>query len=78
MSTSYRTRIMALVVVPEGEPSFSEMATTVSIEDEVGGEFVVVEQCGRTDTGKIAINPEEWPVLCAAIDQMVAACEAIK
>jgi hypothetical protein len=78
MSTSYRTRIMSLLVVPEGEPSFSEMATKVFIEDEAGGEFVIVEQCGRTDLGKIAINPEEWPVLRAAIDQMVAACEAVK
>lgn len=72
---TYRTRVTRLLVLPAGEPAFSEMATTVSIDDEAGGEFVVVEQEGRTDLGKIAINPEEWPELRAAIDRMIADCE---
>lgn len=74
---SPQTRITRLVVVPEGEALFSELATTVEIDDEASGEFVIVEQCGRTDIGKIAINPEEWPALRAAINRMVRACREL-
>lgn len=70
-----RTRVTRLLVVPQGEPMYSEMTTTVEIDDEVGGEFVVVSQEGREDIGKITINPEEWPVLRAAINRMVKACQ---
>jgi len=72
----YESRVTAITVAPENEPVFSEMATTVSIEDEAAGEFVVVEQVGRTDIGKIGIEPEQWPALRAAIDQMIAQCRA--
>lgn len=70
-----RTRVTRLLVVPQGEPMYSEMTTTVEIDDEVGGEFVIVSQEGREDIGKITINPEEWPALRAAINRMVKACE---
>jgi len=72
---TYRTRVTRLLVLPSGEPAFSEMATSVEIDDEAAGEFVVVEQHGRSDLGKIAINPEEWPALRAAIDRMIQECE---
>lgn len=75
MAQVYRTRVTRLLVVPEGEPSFSEMSTTVEIVDEAAGEFVEVAQHARADMGKIAINPQEWPVLREAIDRMVALCE---
>jgi hypothetical protein len=72
MNKQYKARIKCVAVVPDGEPMFSEMATMVSIEDEAAGEFVEVSQIGR-DLGKIAINPEEWPALRAAINRMVKA-----
>ena len=75
MASNIRTRVTRLLVVPQGEPMYSEMATTVEVGDEVGGEFVVVSQVGRDDLGKITINPEEWPALRAAINRMVKACE---
>jgi hypothetical protein len=68
------TRITQLTVVPEEKPIFSEQATTVTIQDDSGGEFVVVEQA-YADYGKIAIDPKEWPDLRAAIDQMVKECK---
>ena len=74
MSKLHRTRVTRLLVIPEGDPLFSEMATTVEIEDEAAGEFVVVSQDARTDKG-IVINPEEWPALRAAINQMIEQCE---
>lgn len=73
--SKYNTQVTRLLVVPEGEPKFSEMATTVEIDDEAAGEFVVVSQYGRADIGKIAINPEEWPALRAAINRLIRQCE---
>ena len=76
MAKPYRSRITQLTVLPEGVPLFSEMATTVEIDDESAGEFVVVSQDSRTDKG-IAITPEEWPELRAAIDRLVGQCEGV-
>ena len=73
----YHTRTLAIMVKPEGEPTFSELATTIQIEDESGGEFVVVSQHGTPEMGQIAINPEEWPTLRDAIDRMIAECRPI-
>jgi hypothetical protein len=63
----YTTRTTQITVLPAGEPIFSEQATTITIEDEAAGEFLVVEQ---HDGGKIAITPEEWGELKNAVDMM--------
>jgi hypothetical protein len=65
----------AVIVKPEGEPIYSERATIVRVDDEAGGPFVIVEQNGRADTGKIMIEPDEWPTLRKAIDQIMKLCE---
>lgn len=70
----YETRVTSVIVAPVGEPTFSEMATTVSITDEAAGEYVEVIQTGRADLGKVAISPEEWPAIRAAIDRMIDEC----
>lgn len=76
---SYEMRVLSLVVVPKDQPLFSEMATEIGLVDEAGGgEFVEVRQTGRTDVGKICINPEEWPTIRDAIDQMVKECREDK
>jgi hypothetical protein len=72
--TEYETRTLSLIVVAKGHPIFSETATNVEIVDDAGGEYVEVSQHGRLDLGKIAINPEEWPMLREAIDSMVEQC----
>lgn len=66
------TRVTRLHVLPEGEALFSEQAYTVEIDDEAGGEFVVVSDC----EGKIRLNPEEWPALRNAINHMVKECRS--
>lgn len=66
------TRVTRLHVLPKGEPMFSERAFTVEIDDEAGGEFVVVSDC----EGKIRLNAEEWPALRRAINQMVKECRS--
>lgn len=78
MSREYETRIVRLLVAPKADPIFSELATTITIEDEAAGEYVEVEQeGGSTDlAGRrvILITPEEWPLLREAIDRMIGAC----
>ena len=75
---TYETRVTQMTVLPKTEPIFSEMATQVTIVDQAGGEYVEVKQQGRTDLGKIAINPEEWPMLKRAIDTLIAECREVK
>ena len=74
----YETRTLSIIVLPEGESIFSEMATTITIEDEAGGEFVVVEQSAHVDAGKIRIDSTEWPALRAAIDRMILECRPLE
>lgn len=72
---TYETIVAALVVLPKGEPLYSELATTVRLEDEAAGLFVVVEQQGgQLDRKGIAIDPDEWPTLRAAIEHQFAVC----
>lgn len=33
----YETRTLSIIVLPEGEAVFSEMATTITIVDDAGG-----------------------------------------
>jgi hypothetical protein len=68
---SIETRTLALIVLPEGEPLFNQRAIRIEVEDEAGGEYVVLRQ---EDDGKICIEPNEWPELRAAIDRMIAEC----
>lgn len=67
------TRTTQLTVMPKGEATYSELSTTITITDDAAGEFVVVAQ-DNDDYGKVAINPEEWPMLRAAINRMVKEC----
>ncbi len=78
MTKPYETRILSLIVLPESEAIFSEQATTVTIEDDAGGEFVVIEQLGLVDAGKIRIDSTEWPAIRAAIDRMIEECRPLQ
>ena len=72
--TTYELMASAFTVVPKGEPMFSEQATTVRLEDEGAGLFVVVEQTGRTDIGKVSFCTEEWPTIKEAIEALLVRC----
>jgi hypothetical protein len=72
----YTTRITRITVGPEGEALFHRGMTHIEIEDDSGGEFVVIRQQEDSDAKQqIAINPgEEWVALRDAIDQMMKEC----
>lgn len=74
----YHVRVGSLLVAQPDDTIYSELTTTVRIADEVAGEFVEVEQSGRTDLGKIAICRDEWPALATAINLMIAQCRSDK
>lgn len=70
---SRETRVTRLHILPEGEPTFSEMATIVEIEDEAGGEFIAIrQQIDAAEPGKVLIDREELPAIREAIDRLVA------
>ena len=70
----YEARPMSWAVGPKGEPHHSEMLTIISIDDEGAGEFVVVQQHGRTDIGKVCFDVAEWPIIKATIDEAIKLC----
>lgn len=62
-----------MTVLPVGEPTFSEKATVISIDDESGGEYIVVRQ--QMDTTRemnqtVAFDPEEWEEVTDVVNQM--------
>lgn len=64
----YTIRPVAWVVAPEGEPVFSEDATTIAIEDDAAGEFITIRQ----EEGEIRIDPEEWQVISTAVERAIS------
>ncbi len=69
---STERRIKSVVVAPAGAPIFDDQAWTVDIEDDAGGEFLVIQcnddQCAN---GQIRMNPKEWPAIRDAIEFMI-------
>jgi hypothetical protein len=65
----YITLKKTLLVLPEGDPIFTEAATEISLEDEGAGPFVTISQ-SEGDT-KIRIMSEEWHAIKNAIDDMM-------
>jgi hypothetical protein len=68
---SYEERITSVVVLPKGEPIFERGATAIRINDEAGGEFIIVEQTREEFSGSVHFDADEWPFVRAAINRMV-------
>ena len=74
--SEYETKTTQITFKPKGEPIFSELATHIAIEDEAGGEYVTItQQRANSETGKVSIEPAEWPKLREVLDHMVGSCE---
>lgn len=67
-----KTRITQLTVSPEGASLFDDRSTIIEIDDEGGGEFIKVVQISVS--GDIRFDPDEWPVIRAAIDRLFEEC----
>jgi len=68
------TRVIKVMVAPEGANLFDLGVFFVEIDDESDGEFVKVKQNLEMNESEITIEPKEWPKLRAAIDDMVKFC----
>jgi hypothetical protein len=74
---SYETRTLKIAVCVKGEPIFHEGVTEIEIVDEAAGEFLKITQSDDdVESGKIKIDPIEWPMLKAAIDRMIKECRS--
>jgi hypothetical protein len=71
----YITRTLKICILPENQPIFSDMATTIEIEDESAGEYVKVAQPNTNEESKsLLITRDEWPQIKAGIETMLAEC----
>ena len=68
----YETRITGITILPQGATIYSQMATRIEIEDESGGEYVVISQDSESFQGKIGITNDEWPAIRDAVEMMLA------
>ena len=68
---TYETRITRLTVAPSDEPIFSEQATHIELDDEAGGEFVVLKQQREGENNNtVAFDFNEWNHIVAAVDRI--------
>ena len=73
---NYETRITQVVVVPEGELTSGYHATTIEIQEAGDSECLIVKQSLDLveANGGIRIDPQEWPAIRNAIEDMMARC----
>ena len=74
--TEYVTRTKTLIVLPDGEPIFSERATEIYIEDDAGGEYVVIDQSGNERENGVAVWRSDWPAIRDAVEKLLGECQS--
>ena len=68
----YTQTIKTIIVYPEGEAWFHELATEVSLEDEDGGHYVVLKQFPDDPvSGEIRLDPDELEAVYTAAKQLL-------
>lgn len=68
-ANKYEARVTKMTVGIVGEPTFDELAIDIEIEDEAGGEYLVLTPKGEALS---IVSVEHWAVLRDAIDKMIA------
>lgn len=82
MSTpEYQTIITSMVVLPKGEAIFSEQATTIRIEDDGAGPFLVIQQFPddppKDGTQQIRIDANELEAIYDVANQLRDVCRLL-
>lgn len=68
---TYYSRVTQVTLFPEEDSKlYDELATKITIEDELGGEFIEIIQGDYV----FRIDPDEWLSLKTAIDSMIKEC----
>lgn len=73
----YQMIINSVMVLPKGESIFCDQATTVRIEDEAGGPFLVLEQHPNSGKQEIRFDFEEWPMIHQAVQKIAEQCQLL-
>lgn len=70
----YETRVIETAVLPKGREIFDENGYRVLVDDEAGGEFVVLREqlVQGANPGEVRLDKEAWPQLRAALDSAFA------
>lgn len=72
MNQEYEIRVTRLLVNRIGEPIFAPCATTVEIDDQAAGEYLVIRQDhDQAKNGEIYIEAEQWPKIKEAIETLL-------
>ena len=72
VSMKYIQTIKSIMVYPEGQPWFHELATEVSLEDEGGGYYVVLTQSpDAPEPAQVRLDPSELDVVYSAAKQLL-------
>lgn len=75
MTDEYERRVISVMVNRKGEDIFSDYATTITIIDEAGGEFIEIAQHNELATnGKIRVDENDWVHIREAADYMIKEC----
>lgn len=68
---TYYSRVTQVTLFPKQDSKlYDELATKITIEDELGGEFIEIIQGDYM----FRIDPDEWLSLKTAIDSMIKEC----
>jgi hypothetical protein len=69
--TKFTTRTLKVIVMPEGDPIYSERSTTIEIDDLAAGEFIVIRQnFGDDKEHKLCFDREDWSAVKVAVDEI--------
>lgn len=72
------TTIMKIAIsTGDDAPAFGETAVHVEIDDDAGGPYIVLSTPVAREEGGVAINPDEWPAVKAAVERLLVECAAI-
>jgi hypothetical protein len=74
----YESRVIKVVVLPKNQPIFSELATTIEIDDEAAGEYVRICQPTRDDKGTVCFDGGEWEAIKVEVDRMIGECRSVE
>ena len=70
MNEKPEIRVLSKIMLPKGQPIFSESAIICSIEDDAAGEYIKLTGLSESG-GEVCIDTYEWTTLRAMIDSMV-------
>lgn len=71
---THECRATQYTISRPGEPTFAEGVIRIEIDDEAAGEYIVLTQDGFQSTGRVSIDPDEWPLVRKTIDKLVKTC----